>query len=110
VNYVPTVRETSLLNAMGFYMARFRCRDVNLIEALNTRKNSSQLAVEMAMYPWKRPEPHRSSTVLSHLRSMGYHGNEDTLEQDVRSLERTRLLVRDGSYSYRPATTEEDHA
>lgn len=110
MDYVPNAREASLLEAMASYMARFCTRDVNLAEAMNTRKSSSQLAVEMATQPWRRPETHRPSATLSHLRSMGYRGDEDTLEQDVRSLERTGLLVRAGSYSYRPSEKKESQA
>lgn len=87
---------------MAAYMGRFARQDVNLIDALDTRKGQSQLMVEQATQPWRRPETHRPSATLSHLRSMGYRGDTDTLEQDVRSLERQGLLERRGSRSYRP--------
>lgn len=95
-------RERGLLEAMARYMARFGRPDVNLIDALDTRKSQSQLMVERAQQPWRQPEPHWPSATLSHLRAMGYRGDEDSLEADVRSLERQGLLVRTGSRSWRP--------
>lgn len=97
---MPNYRETSLLEAMRAYAARFGRGDVNLVEALDTRKSQSQIMLEQARQPWRVPDTHRPSAVLSHLRSLGYRGDEDTLEADVRSLERQGLITRTGSRSW----------